>query len=150
MFTAVRTPRYVYAEYSTGERELYDLASDPDELQNLDGNPAYAAVEAELAGRAGGAAATARARRASSRRRSSSTRSPPATAPRSVSVSGADEPHVDEVDFAADGRPAATATARPFELAAPRRPATAKVRALAILDDGRRVTLDLPVHVCQA
>jgi N-acetylglucosamine-6-sulfatase len=31
----VRTPRFKYVEYGTGEREVYDLQRDPDELNNL-------------------------------------------------------------------------------------------------------------------
>jgi arylsulfatase A-like enzyme len=34
-YCAVRTSRYLYAVYETGERELYDLAEDPYELRNL-------------------------------------------------------------------------------------------------------------------
>jgi arylsulfatase A-like enzyme len=34
-YSAIRTPRYLYAEYSTGEKELYDLRKDPDETTNL-------------------------------------------------------------------------------------------------------------------
>jgi arylsulfatase A-like enzyme len=48
-FEAIRTESYMYAEHDTGERELYDLQGDPFELQNLDGDPAYADVEAQLA-----------------------------------------------------------------------------------------------------
>jgi len=40
-FDALRTYRYLYAEYSTGERELYDLRTDPDELESLHANPFY-------------------------------------------------------------------------------------------------------------
>ena len=50
-FKAIRTERYMYAEYKTGERELYDLQSDPYELQSLHDDPAYASVKAELASR---------------------------------------------------------------------------------------------------
>ena len=32
---AIRTNRYLYVDYSTGERELYDLERDPDELTNI-------------------------------------------------------------------------------------------------------------------
>ncbi len=45
----IRTPRYAYFEYATGERELYDLRDDPDQLVNLAGRPEQAAVQAELA-----------------------------------------------------------------------------------------------------
>ena len=34
-YTGVRTTRWKYIEYSTGERELYDLVDDPYELQNV-------------------------------------------------------------------------------------------------------------------
>jgi arylsulfatase A-like enzyme len=48
---AIRTPRYLYAEYNTGERELYDLQRDPFELQSRQKDPAYAAVRATLTNR---------------------------------------------------------------------------------------------------
>jgi arylsulfatase A-like enzyme len=47
-YSAVRTQRYLYAEYATGEKELYDLQNDPDELQSLQNDPAYDQVEASL------------------------------------------------------------------------------------------------------
>ena len=34
-FNAIRTARYTYVEYGNGDRELYDLRADPDQLQNL-------------------------------------------------------------------------------------------------------------------
>jgi arylsulfatase A-like enzyme len=34
-FTGLRTARYTYAEYENGERELYDLSRDPEQLRNL-------------------------------------------------------------------------------------------------------------------
>ena len=36
-YDGVRTGRYVDVEYATGERELYDLRHDPDEVHNLAG-----------------------------------------------------------------------------------------------------------------
>jgi arylsulfatase A-like enzyme len=53
-FSAVRTRRWFYAEYTNGQRELYDLIGDPDELRNRDLDPHYAAIEADLAGRLAG------------------------------------------------------------------------------------------------
>jgi arylsulfatase A-like enzyme len=50
-FSAIRTPRYLYAEYWNGERELYDLARDPHELASRHADPAYAAIQADLAAR---------------------------------------------------------------------------------------------------
>jgi N-acetylglucosamine-6-sulfatase len=34
-YLALRTERYLYVEYANGERELYDLQTDPYQLQNL-------------------------------------------------------------------------------------------------------------------
>ena len=34
-YKALRTERYLYAEYATGEKQLYDIQRDPDELHNL-------------------------------------------------------------------------------------------------------------------
>ena len=42
-FHGIRTQRYVYIEYKTGERELYDLDEDPYELQNVADNAAIRA-----------------------------------------------------------------------------------------------------------
>lgn len=40
-FSAVRDGRYVYAEYTNGDREFYDLQADPHQLVNQINNPAY-------------------------------------------------------------------------------------------------------------
>jgi arylsulfatase A-like enzyme len=50
-FAAVRDPRWFYAEYKNGDRELYDLQSDPAELRSLHADPASAAVRQDLARR---------------------------------------------------------------------------------------------------
>jgi N-acetylglucosamine-6-sulfatase len=47
-FCAVRNQRYLWAEYSTGEKELYDLVSDPWQLQNSAQVPALSAVRASM------------------------------------------------------------------------------------------------------
>src|SRR5918999_1011697 len=51
IFTALRTPRYLYAEYSNGERELYDLVRDPYQLTSLHGDPAHQRLRTWLAAR---------------------------------------------------------------------------------------------------
>ena len=48
-FEAIRTERYMYAEFITGEAELYDLQTDPFELQSLHDDPAFDAIKSELA-----------------------------------------------------------------------------------------------------
>ena len=52
-YDALRTYRYVYVQYANGERELYDLERDPDQLTSLHNDPAYAQVQADLALRLG-------------------------------------------------------------------------------------------------
>ena len=44
----LRTPRWKYVRYVDGDGELYDLDADANELHNRFGDPAYAAVQAEL------------------------------------------------------------------------------------------------------
>ena len=50
-YSAIRTARYLYARNASGETELYDLRSDPYQLQNLVTDPVYDAAEAALAAR---------------------------------------------------------------------------------------------------
>ena len=47
-YTSVRTDRYIYAEYGTGESELYDLYSDPYQLTSRHADPSLAPVRAAL------------------------------------------------------------------------------------------------------
>ncbi len=49
-YSGVRTNRWTYVHYQTGETELYDMAKDPYELDNQASNPAYAAQRRRLAG----------------------------------------------------------------------------------------------------
>ena len=48
-YRAIRTSRYKYVEYKTGERELYDLAEDPYEKRSLHADPRLADVRQRLA-----------------------------------------------------------------------------------------------------
>jgi hypothetical protein len=47
-YSAIRTDRYVYAEHGNGDSELYDLRSDPFELQSLHADPGHAQVRSAL------------------------------------------------------------------------------------------------------
>ena len=47
-YRAVRTERFKYVEHSTGDRELYDLRRDPDELRSVHADPDYARTLAAL------------------------------------------------------------------------------------------------------
>ena len=48
-YDGIRTNRYTYVVYETGEVELYDRSTDPDELENLAGTPEVAVTQAGLA-----------------------------------------------------------------------------------------------------
>lgn len=45
-YEALRTQRWLYVEYATGERELYDLALDPEETVNVIGSEPAAVLDA--------------------------------------------------------------------------------------------------------
>src|ERR671919_592151 len=51
VFAALRTRGYLYAEHGNGERELYDFARDRHQLESKHADPAYAAIQADLAAR---------------------------------------------------------------------------------------------------
>ncbi|OLT39006.1 hypothetical protein BJF85_07170 [Saccharomonospora sp. CUA-673] len=44
-YEAIRTERYLYVRYARGERELYDLHTDPHELNSRHNDPRYAAPQ---------------------------------------------------------------------------------------------------------
>ena len=48
VYAGLRTARYLYVEYTDGERELYDLRHDPYELRNRAGERAMRSVQARL------------------------------------------------------------------------------------------------------
>ena len=48
---AIRSPNWLYAEYANGEKELYNLARDPYELNSQHNNPALDAMKTNLANR---------------------------------------------------------------------------------------------------
>ena len=50
-YDAIRTHNYMYAEYPSGDRELYDLKTDGSELNNVVDDPAFAATRLSLAQR---------------------------------------------------------------------------------------------------
>ena len=50
-YAGIRAPNWLYAEHVTGEKELYNLARDPDELNSLQTNPSYDVMKRNLAAR---------------------------------------------------------------------------------------------------
>jgi arylsulfatase A-like enzyme len=151
-YQGVRTNRYVYAEHRSGEKELYDLATDPYELRNLWKVPSARPIWNALAGQ------LSRLRRCSG---PSCQRGPrlrlqlrPQGRPcaRRVVVArlrGTDNHYAVQLRVRASGR---TLTDRkpPFvvKIRAAHLGRSGPVRALAILKDGRRMTIDRVAHGC--
>jgi N-acetylglucosamine-6-sulfatase len=156
IFSALRTPRYLYAEYSNGDRELYDLVRDPNQLTSLHADPGHQTLRTALAARlaqlrscAGPACRAAPQLRTSlgyQYRRSQCRRS----RVRAV-VDGPDAASVQQVEFFVRGSRVARDRVAPYRVVlAARRFRSARVlRARAVLNDGRMITLDRAVRRCR-
>ena len=160
-FGAVRTSRYVYVQNATGELELYDLATDPYQLQNQILNPAYDKTEAALGARLSALRSCAgasclrkpdlRLKLSRSRREHGrSCRRPEPTGRQGPGCGRAARPSGSASRSAR--RPAGHDTSRPLEkqlrprlLRSKRRP---QVRATAQLVDGRELTLQKRTRIC--
>ena len=143
-YNAIRTPRFKYVEYTSAERELYDLARDPNELQSLHADQRYAAIRTELARRL----ATLRTCRGATCRvgprlalKTSCGRSK-----RRVSLTGADARWTLGVQFLLRGRLVARDSRRPFVRTISG--ARGALRVRAFLADGRVVTYDRTLRAC--
>ena len=150
-FAAIRTPRYLYAEYGNGDRELYDLARDPHELDSRHADPAYTAARAELARRLARLRRCAAAECRRGPRLSLSVRG--AAARRCVArvaVVGADARWLTRVDVTVAGRPVAVDRRSPFARSVRWRPRRGRVAlgARAYLADGRVASLARSVRSC--
>ena len=150
-YTAIRTPGWVYVEYLTGEKELYDLARDPDELVNLDRDPVYAGIRNELAGRLAllrdCAGATCRAGPAIALKAQVIGSCPDAHAV--LIVDGIDERSVSRARFLVNGRHIATAAERPYATDVPLGTKPSHARVHLTLADGRELTRDRIVSGCR-
>jgi N-acetylglucosamine-6-sulfatase len=152
-YQGVRTDRYVYAEHTTGEKELYDLENDPYELRNLWKVPSAKPIWNALAGqlerlRHCQGASCQRGPRlklelkrvgTSCKRRSLLVR-----------VRGLDNHYVTELHLTVDGRGAVVDTRKPFviRLRSSKLQRPSQIRALAVLKDGRRLTIDRTARGC--
>jgi N-acetylglucosamine-6-sulfatase len=152
-YQGVRTDRYVYAEHTTGEKELYDLEKDPHQLRNLWKVPSAVPIWNALAGQLErlrtcngpncqrGPSLSLGLKRygTTCKRRSLLAR-----------LRGRDNHYATELHLRVDGRTVAVDTRRPFAIrlrsSKLRRPST--IRALAVLKDGRRLTIDRSANGC--
>jgi arylsulfatase A-like enzyme len=161
-FAAIRTSRYIYVENATGERELYDLATDPYQLNNQIANPAYATVAADLAVRLASLRSCAG---------ESCTRKPDLRLrlPRSIQqnghscrppkdflarIRGHGAPDLDTVRFTVAGRKAGHDNSGPFKKelrpSLLRRKHRPEIQATAEMVDGRALTVQKRVRICRS
>jgi N-acetylglucosamine-6-sulfatase len=157
IFTALRTARYLYAEYSNGERELYDLVRDPAQLTSLHADPAHQGLRTVLAERlarlrtCAGDACRAGPRLGLAVAHNYSKRSRCARSRVRAIVDGLDAAAVQQVDYLARGKRIARDRKAPFRVvfAARRFKSARALRILAVLNDGRSVTFDRAVRRCR-
>ncbi|MGH2953733.1 MAG: sulfatase family protein [Solirubrobacterales bacterium] len=165
-YAAVRTARYVYVEHtggdSAGEVELYDLETDPFELQSQHANPAYATVRAALAARLaalrGCAAKACRIKPAVNlklrgrERRGDRRRCRPAGQV-TAAIRGKAAADVTEAAFRIAGRVVRRDASAPFADKLPKRKLRRKrkpeIQAIAELVDGRRISLQERARICR-
>jgi N-acetylglucosamine-6-sulfatase len=152
-YAAIRSPNWLYAEYVTGEQELYNLARDRDELNSLHNDLSLAQVKNNLAARlhrlrgCRGAVCrrgpdlllASRTQRGTRGCRSARVR---------FSVGGPSRRRIASVSFYIDGHLLKRDRRAPFTTVVPRRfakPTGSLIEALVVLTDSRRMTL--PRHI---
>jgi arylsulfatase A-like enzyme len=157
-YEAIHTQRYVWVEYDGGEEELYDLRTDPLQLQSAHDDPDYAAVRTRLADRLADlrncAGPTCRQRPALGaeydRKRGRGGCSKPPVVAR---VAGGDLPDVERAEFFVGPRLIATDSGAPFRERLSRSelggkgPALVRVRATVL--DGRRLGWERRLRICR-
>jgi N-acetylglucosamine-6-sulfatase len=161
-YTGVRTKRYIYVEYTSGQntgfQELYDLQADPYELDNVASSPAYAAVRSALAARlakvrgcAGDGCRLSPHLRVKLRARKGERGC--ARRPVRARIKGADRSQVLQTEFYVNGKRVAKDAKRPFQRKLPYRKLTrkrvARTRTLVTLLDGRQMTIDRKLRACR-
>jgi N-acetylglucosamine-6-sulfatase len=158
-YTGLRTHRYMYAEYASGDKELYDLAHDRFQLRSVHNEAAYGGARAALAGylgriRACSAGACRERPRVSLRLRYRSGRIKGKRCVRGrlrARIRGHDG-SIERVKFSVGGRRAARDSKRPFRRGIRRgrlkRGRKSTIRALLQLVDGRELTLDRKARGC--
>jgi hypothetical protein len=161
-YSGVRTQRYAYVQHSAGESagqsELYDLATDPYELQNLVGNGAYGGAQSALARRLAALRGCSgdgcrRTPHLRLKLRSRKGERGCARAPVRASVAGADRGKVKLAEFYVNGKRVKVDRRRPFRKKLPqrrlRRKRSAKAKVRASLVDGRRMTIERRLRACR-
>jgi N-acetylglucosamine-6-sulfatase len=157
-YDAIRTRRYTYVfRPGTGEAELYDLERDPEQLRNVAGEARYRGVRDDLSVRLRELEScswrSCRTRpRLTLELRYAAGRGRCARGPLRATVRGSDLDEVVFADFSVAGRRIGRDGRFPFTKVVSRRSLSRSkrrtVRALAVLEDGRAVTIDRQVRRC--
>ena len=154
-YAAIRTPNWLYAEHVTGEKELYNLARDRDQMNSLHNDFGLTSVRTNLASRlarlrgCSGAACRrgpqialrSRVQRGQSCRRTKV----------HYRVGGPSAGRVVQTRFYIDGHLLKSDRRRPFTVAVPKRfakPEGSLIEALVSLTDSRRLTLGRTIRGC--
>ncbi len=158
-YAAIRTPRWLYAEYVSGARELYDLVRDPDELVSLHTDLRYTRIKADLALRLGRLRACVGPVCRQGAELRLLVRARPGKTTRGcrrsrvlVAVSGPSARRATQTAFYLDGRLIKRDRRAPFSAFVPRRLARrggSVLEAVVTLTDLRRQTLPLRVFGCR-
>jgi N-acetylglucosamine-6-sulfatase len=161
-YAGVRTRRYVYVEYfagnSAGDKELYDLDTDPFQLNNLVGASSYDAVESALAKRLAslrGCSGDGCRKTPHLRMKLRKNTGPGGCVERPLTalIVGADRSKLVLGEFYVNGDRVRRDRARPFKDRLPFRKVArkrkAKLRIRGTLKDGRRITKERRVRACR-
>ncbi|MFL5895069.1 MAG: sulfatase [Thermoleophilaceae bacterium] len=151
-YQGVRTDRYVYAEHKTGEKELYDLQADPYETHNLWHDRASRPIWDALAGQLSRLRTCSGANCQRGPRLKLELRTRGHKCAKRVVVAhlrGTDNHYAISLRVSA-GDYTLTDSRAPFAVPLRARTLgrTARIRALAVLKDGRRLTIDRTAHGC--
>jgi arylsulfatase A-like enzyme len=156
-YSAIRTPRYVFVQHTTGEQELYDLATDPNQLTSLHADARYAAVKNDLGARLTRLRTCSGdgCRRGPDLRLALRYKRGSGGCVRSgvrLRVSGSATARISSVAFYRDRRAIKRDARAPYGAAVSRariRTSPTLLRALAVLKDGRSVSLDRSLRRCR-
>ena len=155
-YAGIRTPNWLYVEYVSGERELYNLARDPYELTSLHADLRYTSTKDQLAMRlqrlrtcAGAVCRTgAQLRLAARMERPRNCR----RARLRLTVAGPSSRRISNTGFYIDGHLLRRDRRAPFTATVPKRfarPDGSVVSALVSLSDSRRQTLTRNLFGCR-
>jgi N-acetylglucosamine-6-sulfatase len=155
-YSAIRTPRHVFVQHGNGEQELYDLVTDPHQLQSLHADTRFTGLKNELAARLTRLRACAgdACRRGADLRLTARYRRGRAGCVRStvrLRVAGSAASRISSVSFYR-GRTRIKRDARaPYTASVARRRLRTRtlVRALVTLRDSRSQSLDRALRTCR-